>query len=231
MNTSQMTNQLNGLLNQNLGGYSNQPYGGVGYGDSIPDELQEPSPLWEINYKSEQKQAIKKAKDSIMIVVKEVVPEELQNSPLIKDKINQDAERLGTLYYELVKAELVSRSIMHAIQHGESSAKLFDSYQRLMKSMEEINLNITTLQNQFRKYYIDTYLDMMNKDEKDETMMMSSQRASLPTTTQPVAITNDTSGNGNIFMGTSDLCDFVAEKKKKDLMQKYMAEKNKETES
>lgn len=230
MNTTQMTNQLNGLLNQNLGGYSNQPYGGVGYGDSIPDELQEPSPLWEINYKSEKKQAIKKAKDSIMIVVKEVVPDELQNSPLIKDKINQDAERLGTLYYELIKAELVSQSIMHAIQHGESSAKLFDSYQRLMKSMEEINLNITTLQNQFRKYYIDTYLDMMNKDEKNEAMM-SSGRSSI-TNAEPIAITVGSSEtNGNVFMGTSDLCDFVAEQKKKQLMQKYLEEKNKETES
>ena len=81
--------------------------GGVNIDDTIPTDMLNPEPAFKINYKSTQKQCIKKAKDQLEKIVKEVVPSILQNSTMILDKVDQDAEQLGNLYYEYAKTDKV----------------------------------------------------------------------------------------------------------------------------
>lgn len=56
---------------------------------------------------------------------------------------------------------------MDTIAKGDTTAKIFDSYTKLMSIAKDFNKQITELQNQFRKYYIDTYLDLQHKEEED----------------------------------------------------------------
>jgi len=52
------------------------------------------------------------------------------------------------------------KTIMDTIAKGDTSAKLFDSYTKLMSIAKDLNKQINEMQNQFRKYYIDTYMDL-----------------------------------------------------------------------
>ena len=56
---------------------------------------------------------------------------------------------------------------MDTISKGDTSAKLFDSYTKLMSIAKDFNKQINEMQNQFRKYYIDTYLDLQHKEDED----------------------------------------------------------------
>ena len=56
---------------------------------------------------------------------------------------------------------------MDTIAKGDTTAKLFDSYTRLMSIAKDFNKQINEMQNQFRKYYIDTYLDLQHKEDED----------------------------------------------------------------
>lgn len=239
MKAKDLSSQLSGLIGSTAnGGFGTAPSPGMGgrmsYEDSIPEELQDPEPIFEINYKSEQRQAIKKAKDSIMIIVKEVVPETLQRSPLIVDKVNQDAEQLGNLYYQYKKKELVHQALMETIARGETEAKRFDAFEKMSKSLEELGEKITNMQNQFRKYYIDTYMDIQRKDEEDDFISSGGGRyheiSDAPSTPRITAAPTTESDESNIITGTDELTKMLAEKKKKALMAKYHEEKNKKEE-
>lgn len=194
-----MSKTLGGLLDQannqansgnaGYGGYGTPTFGGGsggygGYGaaptfgspeDSIPDELQD-EPIFEMDYKSEQERCIDKARRSIMIVVRQVVPETLQKTELILDKIEQDAEQLGNLYFQYQKKETYHQGLMNIIARGDHSTKAFDVCEKISRSLEDLGQNITNTQNQLRKYYIDTYLDMQNKDSEDEIIATKIQQ-------------------------------------------------------
>lgn len=183
MKTKDISKELGGLIDQANNAARNNTYGGQpsygsgagGYSapvygspeDSIPDELQD-TPIFEIDYKSEQDRCIDKAKASIMIVVREVVPETMQDNPLIIDKIDQDAEQLGNLYYQYVKKETYHQGLMDLIARGNHNVKMFEVCEKISRSLEDLGSKINELQNQFRKYYIDTYMDMQHKEQEDE---------------------------------------------------------------
>lgn len=227
MKTKDLTNQLSGLIGQSTnGGYGMPATGPVSgnYADSIPEELQDPDPVFEINYKSEQKQAIKRAKDSILLIVKEVVPTHLQQSALIRDKVNQDAEQLGNLYYQYKKKETYHQALMNTIACGQTDAKRFEICDKISTSLEDLGSKITDLQNQLRKYYIDTYLDMQSKDDADEIASTAINNK------QNVAIENNTTAPElqNVITGTDATVKILAEKKKQALMAKYQNAKGEE---
>ena len=104
------SNALGNLINKiNAGSGTSVPVSS-GFGessididDSIPTNMLNPEPVFKINYKSTEKQCVKKAKEQLMKIVKEVVPTILQNSTMILDKVEQDAEQLGHMYYESIR--------------------------------------------------------------------------------------------------------------------------------
>ena len=87
------------------------------------------------------------------------------------------------------------------------------------------------MQNQFRKYYIDTYLDMQHKDEEDEFIDSGAAKAignnHQPRIINSTEISSGTDEETNIISGTDEVTKMLAEKRKKALMAKYYEEKNK----
>lgn len=133
----------------------------------IPEELQEPDPIFVVEHEKVIESSLKKATKSVKFIVNSVVPEIYHTNPIINDKIEQDAEQLSQLYYQQSMNNVMIKTIMDTIANGDTSAKLFDSYTRLMAMAKDFNKQITELQNQFRKYYIDTYLDLQHKEDED----------------------------------------------------------------
>lgn len=133
----------------------------------IPAELQEPDPIFILEHDKILADNKNKALISVKQIVNTIVPENYQNNPIIKDKILQDAEQLGQLYYQQHMNNIIIKTIMDTIAKGDTTAKIFDSYTKLMSIAKDFNKQITELQNQFRKYYIDTYLDLQHKEDED----------------------------------------------------------------
>lgn len=218
-----LINQINNGVQQSTGSFS-MPLNNSGYSasqnsiaiddDSIPTNMLNPEPVFELNYKSTQKQCVKKAKQQLQIIVKEVVPKLLQNSSMIIDKINQDAEQLGQLYYQAICSDKILQACMETIARGETQARLFEVYAKLSSQQENLTTKITETQNQMRKYFIDTYLDLQQKDEQDDMMTDNKLAIEAP---QDEEITF----KGNTFLGTENTVKLIAEKKKQAMIAKY----------
>jgi len=214
------SNALGGLINKinNASPISSGFGSPVDIDDSIPTNMLNPEPVFKINYKSTQKQCIKKAKDQLMKMIKEVVPTILQNSSMILDKVEQDAEQLGGLYYEQLKTDKVIQANMDALGRGEISPRLFEVYAKLSKQQSDLAQQITEMQNIMRKNYIDTYLDLQQKDEAEEQFAISAKKES------PKAITMQEDNNeksSNTVVGTENIIKMMAEKKKQALIAKF----------
>lgn len=222
------SNALGNLINQinNTGtppvssGFGNQ--NGIGIDDSIPTNMLSPEPVFKINHKSTEKQCIKKAKEQLLKIIKEVVPTLLQNSSMILDKVEQDAEQLGHMYFESIRTDKVIQANMDAISRGELSPRLFEVYAKLSKQQSDLAQQITIVQNNMRKQYIDTYLDLQQKDEAESHSLSMSNNIS-----QPLAIESNNyeekkeNKQTNTVVGTDSIIKMMAEKKKKALIAKF----------
>lgn len=142
-------------------------YDTTGIDTDIPEELQEPDPIFVVEHEKELTDNENKALRSVKQIVNTIVPKAYQDNPIIKDKVLQDADQLGQLYYQQSMNNVMIKVIMDTISKGDTSSKLFDSYTKLMSIAKDFNKQINEMQNQFRKYYIDTYLDLQHKDDED----------------------------------------------------------------
>lgn len=142
-------------------------YDTTGIDSDIPEELQEPDPIFVVEHEKELTDNENKALRSVKQIVNTIVPKAYQDNPIIKDKVLQDADQLGQLYYQQSMNNVMIKVIMDTISKGDTSSKLFDSYTKLMSIAKDFNKQINEMQNQFRKYYIDTYLDLQHKDDED----------------------------------------------------------------
>lgn len=203
-------------------GFGGSGFGSVNIDDSIPENMLNPEPVFKLNYKSTEKQCIKKAKEQLLKIVKEVVPTLLQNSSMILDKVEQDAEQLGHMYYESIRTDKVIQANMDAIGRGELSPRLFEVYAKLSKQQSDLAQQITIVQNNMRKQYIDTYLDLQQKDQAEEDYAaLKSSNQEQPKALEGGIIKEDNSKKSNIMVGTDNISKILQEKKKKALIAKF----------
>jgi len=205
-------------------GFSGTP---IDIDDSIPTNMLNPEPVIKINYKSTEKQCIKKAKEQLMKIVKEVVPTILQNSTMILDKVEQDAEQLGHMYYESIRTDKVIQANMDAIGHGEISPRLFEVYIKLSKQQSDLAQQITIAQNNMRKNYIDTYLDLQQKDNAEENLAIGNSKHTneIPALEESK---EEPAKLENVIMGTGNVAKMLQEKKKQALIAKFQEVKDDE---
>lgn len=218
------SNALGGLINK-INSASSTPissgFGNIDIDDSIPENMLQPERVIDkINYKSVQKQCIKKAKEQLVKIVKEVVPSLLQNSTMILDKIDQDAEQLGNMYYEYFKSDKVIQANMDAIGRGELSPRLFEVYAKLSKQQSDLSQQINELQNTMRKNYIDSYLDLQQKDEAEEQYSITSKNENKQKAIEYQQESN-IKESSNTVVGTDSIIKMMAERKKQALIAKY----------
>ena len=162
-----------------------------------------------------------------MKIVKEVVPTIMQNSTMILDKVEQDAEQLGHMYYESIRTDKVIQANMDAIGHGEISPRLFEVYIKLSKQQSDLAQQITIAQNNMRKNYIDTYLDLQQKDNAEENLAIGTSKSNNKT----LALEGEKEEPAkleNVIMGTGNVAKMLQEKKKQALIAKFQEVKDDE---
>ena len=181
MKQSDISQQLGSLISAqgNLCGNNN-----VNIDDSIPSELEEPAPAFEFDCKTELMKSKNDAMSTMNYIVDAVVPEEFRNHPSIKNQIKLDAIQLGSLYFQQNANNIVIENSLTTLASGDNNPRLYEVIEKLLKRASELADQITTTHAQYRKYYIDTYLDIESKlaaDEEDkETLRVGIETKETP---------------------------------------------------
>lgn len=158
-------------LSQQLGsliGATSKIYNTVPADEAIPSELQEPDPLFDINHKDEMSQCRTEALQTIQYIVKSVVPRDFISDDMIQNKMKIDAVQLGMLYYQQKMNNITLQTAMDVLSKGDTQPRMFEVIEKLQKRAAELSNQITEIQNQFRKYYIDSYLDIESRVRAEE---------------------------------------------------------------
>ena len=165
MKQSDISQQLGSLISAqgNLCGNNN-----VNIDDSIPSELEEPAPAFEFDCKTELMKSKNDAMSTMNYIVDAVVPEEFKNHPSIKNQIKLDAIQLGSLYFQQNANNIGIENSLTTLASGDNNPRLYEVIEKLLKRASELADQITTTHAQYRKYYIDTYLDIESKLAADE---------------------------------------------------------------
>lgn len=183
--------------------------------DEEPEELK-PEPVFEFDNDAVRKTSKRKAKESIKKLVKEVIrKDEWYMSPFVQDKMDQDAEQLGNLYYQQECIDTMLKANMQSVGQGNISPRMFETFTQMSKNYSDITAQISQFQISIRENYAKIKFDMM---EDGDTGFNG---AALPGN-----VNNDQQASlesQNIFIGTKSLVDNVQAAKKRHL--KEMQEK------
>ena len=100
--------------------------------------------------------------------MKSVIPRRYHNDEMIQNKMRLDAQQLGMLYYNQMTNDKALQSALDQIAKGDTQPRMYEIIDKLEKRATDISNQITDLQNQLRKYYIDAYLDVQQRENADE---------------------------------------------------------------
>lgn len=224
MKAKEIQSELGGLLDATgtIGDYNSS-----GYENSIPAELADDEPVFEFNHEGSLNSGSKKAQIYLKKIVDAIVPAVYQKNPIIQDKIEQDTEQLGQLFYQQDTNNVMLKAAMDVVSKGDTQPRMFEVYTKLMLASSELSKQITELLNQFRKYYIDTYLDMKNKEDEDMLEDESEKVKTLAGKPQQHTLTNE-EDTSNRFNSTRDMVLSIHESKKEKFKQRFQQETQKE---
>ena len=163
MKQQDISQQLGNLINQTSGVYTTIPADEV-----IPSELEQPEPIFEIDHESEQQKKKREALVTVGFIMKSVIPSKYHNDEMIQNKMRLDADQLGMLYYNQLTNDKTLQSAIDQIAKGDTQPRMYEIVDKLEKRATDISNQITDLQNQLRKYYIDAYLDIQQREAADE---------------------------------------------------------------
>lgn len=181
--------------------------------DPVPFELEDPEPVFTVNYGKEMKNALRKARSSIKLMLKSSIPSHYLGDDYIKDKIEQDAESLGKLYYQQKIIELVEQANVDAIGSGNISARLIEVFNQTAKALSDISDQINKMQTALRKSYIDLVLDLKYKAQEEEQLALGIGSGKGT----PKMIANKDEEEKNVFVGTKEVTKkLMLEKKRKN---------------
>ena len=133
MKQSDISQQLGSLIGQTSGIYTT-----VGADVSIPSELQEPDPIFEINYGDELTKAQNEALQTVGFIIKSVIPERYQLNDMILNQQKLDAIQMGNLYYQQKMNNIALQTAMDTLAKGDTQPRMFEVIDKLQKRAADI---------------------------------------------------------------------------------------------
>lgn len=130
--------------------------------DDIPDEIA-PEPLFDIDYNKCKSGFIKKARMSIKKIVRAVISNpEAVDMDFVRDKIEQDAEQLGNLYYQQKLHELTQQSGIESVRTGNVSPRMIEVIATVGKNLMDISKQIADFQISIKDNYAKIKFDAID---------------------------------------------------------------------
>lgn len=205
----EMTNELENLVN-----LTNSSPVNTSIDEGLPEEL-EVEPAFEIDYSKEKRNCRKKARKDIVFLVSSIVPIDVINSDIIQNKINQDADQLGKLYWQQNMIEIIQQTNMDSLAKGNISPRMFEAFTQLSKNHSDIAKQIADFQVTMRRNYNEMKYDVRSKAEDDKMLTIG------PTNGNTINMIESThKADEPMFLGTKDIVNEIIEKKKRKILNK-----------
>lgn len=180
--------------------------------DKNPEELQ-PEPSFTIDYKKEKKKYRKQAKKDVIHMVSSIVPNDVLESPIIQNKIEQDAIQLANLYWQQKMIEVVLEANMDSIGQGNLSPRMFETFTQISKNHSDISKQIADFQINMRRNYNEMKWDIRSK--KDDDLNQGNLLGSVDNTIKIV----EEQQKENMYLGSRDVIKSIMEQKKKNFIE------------
>lgn len=220
MNQKDLSQQLGSMVSGQINSNS-------GNDDCLPSELTS-APSFEVEHESEIEKARKQAMKTIECIVDAVVPEEYKNHPSIKNQMEVDATQLGSVLYIQNMNNVMIENSMTSISTGNDNPRMYEVTEKFYKRSSELVAQITELYAQYRKYYIDTYLDIESKKAADES---EKEELHLIENKKDNNILGVETSNGGIrFIGKQSTEALIQHKKEQAKLQKQLEKEKQDAE-
>lgn len=141
--------------------------------DEIPEEL-EPAPLFEIDFEKVQKEMQKKARKTLMKIVKHIIPDNMLNDQYVKEKMEQDIITLSGLHFQIYNNELMQKTLMQTVGAGNPSPRLFETFTLISKNIADTNKQLMLTEEALRKCYLDIKYEIRAKNNEDVQLLEQS---------------------------------------------------------
>lgn len=161
--------------------------------------------MFDFDYESVRKGLRKKARKTVLNIVKHIVPDDIINDEYIQDKIEQDIETITALYMQVETNTVMQRSLMDSICNGNCAPRMYEVFGQMTDKIQSINKQIVDTEQRLRKTYLD--LKFETRDKQTELVDLGQSSMNMLPSTQ---------NNSIVITSTKDL---IASAKQKHIEQ------------
>lgn len=111
--------------------------------------------MFDFDYDGTKKGLRKKARKTILNMIKHIVPDDIVDEAYIQDKIEQDIETLTDLYMQKENNIVMQKSLMESVAKGNSAPRMYEVFTQMTGSVQAINKQIVDTEQRIRKTYLD----------------------------------------------------------------------------
>lgn len=123
--------------------------------------------IFDFDIDSVRKGLRKKARKTILNIVKHILPEEMIEEEYIQDKIEQDIETLTDLYMQAESNKIMQGSIINSVSRGNNMPRMYEVFGQLTDKISGINKQIISTEQTIRKTYVDLKFEIRDKMSED----------------------------------------------------------------
>lgn len=123
--------------------------------------------MFEFDYDGVRKGLRKKARKTVLNIVKHIVPSDIIEEDYIQDKVEQDIETLTALYMQVETNTVMQRSLMDSISKGNCAPRMYEVFGQMTDKIQSINKQIVDTEQRLRKTYLDIKFETRDKQSED----------------------------------------------------------------
>ena len=123
--------------------------------------------MFEFDYDGIRKGLRKKARKTVLNIVKHIVPADIIEEDYIQDKVEQDIETLTALYMQVETNTVMQRSLMDSIAKGNCAPRMYEVFGQMTDKIQSINKQIVDTEQRLRKTYLDIKFETRDKQSED----------------------------------------------------------------
>ena len=123
----------------------------------------------------------KKARKTVLNIVKHILPDDMIEEEYVQDKIEQDIETLTDLYMQAESNKIMQGSIINSVSRGNNMPRMYEVFGQLTDKISGINKQIISTEQTMRKTYVDLKFEIRDKIAEDIGNNDNNQLASSST--------------------------------------------------
>ena len=123
----------------------------------------------------------KKARKTVLNIVKHILPDDMIEEEYVQDKIEQDIQTLTDLYMQAESNKIMQGSIINSVSRGNNMPRMYEVFGQLTDKISGINKQIISTEQTIRKTYVDLKFEIRDKIAEDIGNNDNNQLASSST--------------------------------------------------